>query len=491
LTVGLIDACRDRLLLGAELELYPRQVELLADVESGPSMHIWALGRRSGKTTAAAVTGVWDCLLRPELDAMVRPGERRHAVCVATNLRQARLFVQAALSIVQRSPLLSSMIESATEDEIAFVNGTALSAFPCTSRGARGWPISTLLLDEFAHFYSETDGPATADRVLEALTPSLAQFGGSARIIVSSTPYGSGNAFADLFRRASAGELPDAVAHHATTAEMNPTIDAAWLDGQRLRDPEGFRQEYEADFLAGGAAFLDPRVVADAVVDRPPLEPGQGMRWVAGLDPAFSSDPFGLAIVGRPLVAAERDRLLLGVARRWKPSRQKPRSLEEGREREDSVLAEVADECLRYGAEVVTDQHKAAGVVDYLRRRGLRVRVVPMTAVSKSDAFAALRAELQRGALELYEEPVLLAELRRLRTRYAAGRASVDNPRSGDSHGDVAQAVALAVWHAVRGGSSTPAASIGSDGVGSPMSHRRTRGGVSSGIASIIRDGKL
>ena len=27
--------------------------------------------------------------------ARVRPGERRHAVCVATNLRQARLFVRA------------------------------------------------------------------------------------------------------------------------------------------------------------------------------------------------------------------------------------------------------------------------------------------------------------------------------------------------------------------------------------------------------------
>jgi hypothetical protein len=459
--VGLLDACRDRQLLGGELVLWPRQAELLADVESGPRLHVWALGRRSSKTTTAAIVGLWDCLLRPELDAMVRPGERRHAVAVATNLRQARLFVQAALSIVARSPLLASLVESTTEDEISFANGSALSAFPCTSRGARGWPISTLLFDEFAHFYSETDGPQTADRVLEALLPSTAQFGLSARVIVSSTPFGQGNLFADLFRRASAGELADAVAHHATTAEMNPTVDPAFLVAERARDPEGFRQEYEADFLAGGAAFLDPVGLADAVLDRPPLEPEQGRGWVAGLDPAFSSDPFGLAIVGRPLAHVDRDRIVLGLARRWRPSRSKPRSLEEGRALEDAVLAEVADECLRYKATVVTDQYRAAGVVDYLRRRGLSVRAVQMTASSKTEAFSALRAQLQRSALELYEEPVMLAELRRLRTRYTAGRATVENPRAGDSHGDIAQALALAVWEAARGGGDSPAMSMG------------------------------
>jgi hypothetical protein len=46
----------------------------------------------------------------------------------------------------------------------------------------------------------------------------------------------------------------------------------------------------------------------------------------------------------------------------------------------------------------------------------------------------------------LYEQPSLTAELRRLRTRYAAGQAAVVNPRVGSSHGDQAQALALAVW---------------------------------------------
>jgi hypothetical protein len=50
------------------------------------------------------------------------------------------------------------------------------------------------------------------------------------------------------------------------------------------------------------------------------------------------------------------------------------------------------------------------------------------------------------GELELYDQPQLLAEFRRLRTRYAAGRSQVENPRVGGSHGDLAQALALVVY---------------------------------------------
>ena len=139
--VGLVAACEDRQLLGAGLSLWPKQRELLTAVDVGPRLHVWALGRRSSKTTSAALVGLWCCLLRPELLERLRPGERGYAVAVATNLKQARLFVQAARSIVERSPLLAELVEGATEDEIQFANGTALAAFPCSSRGGRGRPF--------------------------------------------------------------------------------------------------------------------------------------------------------------------------------------------------------------------------------------------------------------------------------------------------------------------------------------------------------------
>ena len=77
---------------------------------------------------------------------------------------------------------------------------------------------------------------------------------------------------------------------------------------------------------------------------------------------------------------------------------------------------------------------------------------------SKSDPLAVAHpfGDLHVDLLGLYDHPELLAELRRLRTRFAAGQAAVVNPHVGGSHGDLAQALALAVyehdrWGLVRG----------------------------------------
>jgi hypothetical protein len=67
------------------------------------------------------------CIFRPEVAACVRPGERFYAVAVAT--RQARLFVSAARSIVEGSPLLAPLLASATEDELVFSTGHSMPGY--------------------------------------------------------------------------------------------------------------------------------------------------------------------------------------------------------------------------------------------------------------------------------------------------------------------------------------------------------------------------
>jgi hypothetical protein len=438
---GLIDACDDERLFGVPLT--DDQRVRMAAVEAGTRTHVWAVGRRGLKTTSMAYVGLWSCLLRPELLARLRPGERGYAVGIATNHRQARLLVGAARAVVERSPLLAPLVESATEDEILFVNGTAFAAFPCTSRGGRGWPIFTLLLDELAHFV-DNEGNVSAEAVVRALLPATAQFGADARVIASSTPWGSDGLFAELFSKAESGELSDAIAHHATTAAANPSIDAAFLAAEEARDPEGFRSEYLAQFVGSGGAFFDAENVGACVTLPGDLTPADGDDWVAGLDPAFSSDPFGLVMVGRD----KRDprRLLVGHVRSWVPPRLKPVSLDEAREVEDAVLAEVAIVLRSFDARAITDQYKSAGVAERLRRYGIQVRTEAMTAPVKDAAFGFLRGRVNEGSVELPEHPELTRELRAVRTRYSAGRSSVVLPRIGGSHCDLAQALAIAVF---------------------------------------------
>ncbi len=117
----------------------------------------------------------------------------------------------------------------------------------------------------------------------------------------------------------------------------------------------------------------------------------ESFGFVAGFDASFASDPAGLCVVGR-----DRDRTKLGLAlvRAWAPPKRKATSFDERRQREDEVLAEVAEVCLAYKAKVVIDQFASAAVADSLRRRGLTVKTVPLSARSKSEIFGELRARL-------------------------------------------------------------------------------------------------
>ncbi len=121
-------------------------------------MVIAAAGRRGGKTRCAAAGAIHNLLLCPELDALVAPGERRYAVSIANNQAQARIFLDHAHALVKASPTLAGEIVSVTANQIEFRGGRVLAAFPCTARGARGWPISYLCLDEFGHFLDVEDG---------------------------------------------------------------------------------------------------------------------------------------------------------------------------------------------------------------------------------------------------------------------------------------------------------------------------------------------
>jgi len=439
--VALVQACDDRDLFG--FPLWPKQRELLTSIgEEAARLHVLALGRRGTKTTMKALVGLWCCLLRPELLESLLPGERGYAVGVATNLRQSRLMIAQALAVVERSPLLADLVEEATADQILFKNRTSFCAFPCTARGGRGWPVFCLLMDEAAHFV-DTEGNSAAEPIWEALSPATAQFGDRAKVVVGSTPWGEQGFFADLHGRASSGEIPGARAYRYTSAEMNPTLDPAFLEAERaVLGEEAFSSEYLATFQGGGGSYLDPDQIRDAIAERDELRPEDATSWVAGIDPAFSSDPFGLALVGQD---RERGCLVLGMARRWLPTK-RGRSFEERRAVEDAVLAEVAEIALKFRARVHTDQYAAPAVVERLKAAGLQVQVETMTAQSKTAAFGELRARLAAGELELYRETQLLAELRRLRARFTAGHAAVVNPRVGDSHGDVAQALAVATW---------------------------------------------
>jgi len=293
------------------------------------------------------------------------------------------------------------------------------------------------------------------------MTPSLATFGKYGRLVVCSTPMGDDGLFAEIYKRAQNGELADGAAFHATTREMNPSVTESFLESQELAlGSDDYRREYEAVFLAGGASFMEGERLREVVADRQELPAEAGVGWTATLDPSFARDATALAIVGRD--KSDSERLLLGFAGRWLPPRPKRRVLrspEQQAEITDEILDAVAQVLARFGLRnVVSDQHAPGVVTHELAKRGINVRVSAWTASSRTEALQALRARVYSRRIELYDPRgvPLLTELQRLRTRYRAGASTVEVPRVGDSHGDVALAVAAAVYEFDRFGAGLP-----------------------------------
>jgi hypothetical protein len=132
-----------------------------------------------------------------------------------------------------------------------------------------------------------------------------------------------------------------------------------------------------------------------------------------------------------------------------------------GREREDATLAEVWAILEPYRAvrplKVWSDQHQADGIRSFFGRHGVPTEIVNVTQPIQTQAFVTTRARLIDGSLRCWSHPLLVEELRRIRTARQA--ESVVLPRFAGGHCDAASALALACY-AVREGSHPPAAAV-------------------------------
>ena len=97
---------------------------------------------------------------------------------------------------------------------------------------------------------------------------------------------------------------------------------------------------------------------------------------------------------------------------------------------EDRLLSEVADVCQQLPRRVGHHGRNLAEIVHTaLRQRGLWVESYPLSTASKVTMFSGVKARLAAGSLELYDEPVLPAELQRLRSAFKNGHRMIETPR--------------------------------------------------------------
>ena len=319
---------------------------------------------------------------------------------------------------------LAQMIKLQTKDKIELSNGVTILSLPASARAGRGYGASTLVLDELA-FFVDSDGNAAADTVYDAFSPTLATFGDSGRLVITTTPAARTGIVYDLFDRATAGELDDYHITRKTTKEMNPKVSERVISRAFKRDAKAAATEYEAEFAEPVAAFFDSESI-DRAIDKHQkrVERGRdGYSYTMAIDPATMSDRYAFVVCHQdkgvlvldhaqllypPVNHNEAEALVVDLAKRFKP---------------------------------ITIRCDTAATVIRMKSTLAQMEYVPFTRPTKLRIYGTLKEMLSMGNVVLYNDPELIAELRALQIRDGV---DISAPRSGSvKHDDLSDCLAL------------------------------------------------
>jgi hypothetical protein len=393
---------------------------------------VLALGRGSGKSFLVSCIALYETLVKAaHWRQYVTKDELAYCCVVATRMAQcvdiiqkncARLLHHAA----EKHPWLGDLIQEELKDRLVFSNGMAIISLPCTSTAGRGLPVFMTIFDEYAHFRIE--GTRADEAVYNGLTPRLGQFGGG-KLFMISTPAAKQGVFWESFSQGF--QVPGRLTCQGGTLLMNPEFDVAYLAKEEKRDLDSYRREFLAEFSESCFAFLPAtelgecfRVAGDQMVE--------SYRYFAGVDQSglAGRDQFGFAIAHR----SHQGEVVVDCVRSW--------ATKSG----DQIMGEIGELCQRYHVrEILIDRYGAGWVKERFEGLGLVVGVRP----ELPTVFINLKSLILGKKVVLQDHKGLKDGLVTTEGYYSKSNSlSISHPRTSEGHGDLADAVATAVFAA-------------------------------------------
>lgn len=408
------------------VKLYPGQAEALsAYYESGRPNWLFLAGRRGGKSLVSDIVACYEALI-PEFTEILRPGEERYILIVSVRQENAMLHIQNIRRLLKHNKAVGRLIAEQAKDRLKLSNGVTILSLPASARAGRGFTVSTLLLDELAHFV-DTQGNQSADAVFDAFSPTLATFGDYGRLIITTTPAARVGIVYDLYDRTSQGAIDDFYITKKTTRELNPRVSERTINRARARDALSAAVEYDAEFSDPVTLFFDTETI-DLAIDgslRKRETAQESVSYIMAIDPATMGDRYAFVIghesegkyyldyahiLTPPVNPAAAEDLLLDLARRFKP-------------------------------QVI--RCDTASTVQRLKDKLPALSYTPFTRPLKLRIYGALKEQLNLGNMVLFKHADLIDELKALQIRNGVDIAA---PRSGRvKHDDLSDCLALVV----------------------------------------------
>lgn len=153
---------------------------------------------------------------------------------------------------------------------IAFDNGSKIIAEATTENSGRGLAISMVYMDEFAFV-----NPNIAELFWTSISPVITSGG---KIIITSTPNGSDNLFAELYRGAE--NSSNGFASIFITWDKMPGRSPSFKEEETAKIGDlKFRQEYECEFISSDPLLFSSIFVASYKVPQQPSPDARGILW--------------------------------------------------------------------------------------------------------------------------------------------------------------------------------------------------------------------
>ena len=383
-----------------------RSLTARQDAPQGPHSELWlAVGRRGGKSHAAALLGAYEACFNDHRHKLAK-GEIATVMLLAADRKQARTLMRYIRGLMMDHPMLRQMVKSETAEGLELTNRTMIEVGTASHRSVRGYTCAAVICDEIAFWMA--DGASPDVEILAALRPSLATLGG--KLIALSSPYARRGALWSTYRRSYGKSDPRVLVAQAPSRTMNPTLPQSVVDDAMREDAARAGAEYLAQFRSDIEQFLTVEIVSAAQRPKPAELPRiKGVKYYGFVDPAGGgADEFTLSIGHLDKGLAVVD-LVRGA--RGNPA---------------NITGEFAEVCKDYGVlRVYGDRYAGEWPRVEFRKHGVNFRDAPGT---RSELYLSLLAALNSGRVELPPCALLerqLVGLERRTTR--GGRDMIDH----------------------------------------------------------------
>jgi hypothetical protein len=377
------------------------------------------IGRRGGKSHAAALIAVYEAFLKDHRDRLAK-GEVATVMVVAADRRQARTIFRYIKGLINSNEMLRKMVVKEKDTSIELNNCCVIEIGTANNRALRGYTISCAILDEIAFW--NADGMAPDAEIVRGIKPALATLGGP--LIALSSPYARRGVLWTTYKKHFGGKGKVLVAQ-APSNVMNPSLSKEYIEDAYQDDHAAAVAEYGAQFRLDIESFTNiesvEAVVTEGITERYPIA---GQNCHAFVDPSGGSkDAMTLAIAHM-----ERDKIIIDCIRARKP----PFSPE-------AVVYDFSEDLKRYGiTRVVGDRYAGEWPREQFRKNGINYEP---SAQPKNILYNNLLPTLNSKKVDLLDNKILINQLTSLERRTSrGGRDQIDHPPNG--HDDVANAVA-------------------------------------------------